>query len=65
LINNTGLGTGDQVDLPDTSVSCTDVTTLEGKGVTVNHNCVAAAPGSPSAAVEDPGGEPLYEAMRR
>ena len=39
LLDNTGLGAGDIVDLRDTSVSCTDVTALEAKGVTVRSDC--------------------------
>ncbi len=36
LLANTGLGTGDGVNLWNTSVSCTDVTALKAKGVTVS-----------------------------
>ena len=39
LLDNTGLGAGDTVDLSVTSVSCTDVAALEGKGVTVTSDC--------------------------
>ena len=40
LLDNTGLGAGDTVDLRSTSVSCADVTALEAKGVTVrSSNC--------------------------
>ena len=35
LLNNTGLGVGDNVDLRGTSVSCGDVAALEAKGVVV------------------------------
>ena len=36
LLANTGLGTGDGVNLWNTNVSCTDVTALKAKGVTVS-----------------------------
>ena len=36
LLANTGLGTGDGVNLWNTNVNCTDVTALEAKGVTVS-----------------------------
>jgi hypothetical protein len=39
LLDNTGLGTGDEVNLSDTNVSCTDVTALRAKGVTVISAC--------------------------
>ena len=39
LLDNTGLGVGDTVDLRLTSVSCTDVTALQAKGVTVTSDC--------------------------
>ncbi len=39
LLDNTGFGGGDIVDLRDTSVSCTDVAALEAKGVTVVSDC--------------------------
>ena len=39
LLNNTGLGTGDTVDLRVTAVSCTDVAALQAKGVTVCSDC--------------------------
>ena len=39
LLDNTGLGAGDLVDLRSTSVSCTDVAALRAKGVTVNSDC--------------------------
>ena len=39
LLDNTGFGAGDIVDLRDTSVSCTDVALLEAKGVIVLANC--------------------------
>ncbi|NIM47876.1 MAG: leucine-rich repeat domain-containing protein, partial [Gemmatimonadales bacterium] len=39
LLDNTGLGAGDTVDLQSTSVSCSDVAALEAKGVTVLSDC--------------------------
>ena len=39
LLDNTGLGAGDQVRLEGMSVSCTDVAALQAKGVTVTSNC--------------------------
>ncbi len=39
LLDNTGLGTGDSVLLMNTNVSCTDVATLEAKGVRVTSDC--------------------------
>ena len=39
LLDNTGLGAGDTVDLQSTSVSCTDVAALQAKGVTVESDC--------------------------
>ncbi len=39
LLDNTGLGAGDEVPLLSTSVSCTDVAALKAKGVTVNSGC--------------------------
>ena len=39
LLDNTGLGAGDQVSLTDTNVSCTDVAALKAKGVTVLSGC--------------------------
>ena len=39
LLDNTGLGAGDQVFLGNTSVSCTDVAALQAKGVTVDSDC--------------------------
>jgi hypothetical protein len=39
LLDNTGLGAGDTVDLRSTSVSCTDVAALQAKGVTVLSDC--------------------------
>ena len=39
LLDNTGLGAGDQVSLANTSVSCADVAALEAKGVTVDSDC--------------------------
>ena len=39
LLDNTGFGAGDLVDLRDTSVSCTDVASLGAKGVTVVSDC--------------------------
>ena len=35
LLDNAGLGTGDDVDLRSTNVSCADVALLEAKGVRV------------------------------
>ncbi len=40
LLDNTGLGAGDTVDLRSTSVSCTDVAALLAKGVTVQSDCL-------------------------
>ena len=39
LLDNMGLGGGDRVYLRATSVSCTDVTALQAKGVTVQSDC--------------------------
>ena len=39
LLDNTGLGAGDQVLLRSTSVSCTDVAALQAKGVSVGSSC--------------------------
>ena len=39
LLDNTGLGAGDVVNLGDTNVSCTDVAALEAEGVTVVSDC--------------------------
>ena len=39
LLDNTEFGTGDYVDLNNTSVSCDDVALLEAKGLTVAHTC--------------------------
>lgn len=39
LIDNTGLGAGDTVELRSTNVSCPDISTLEAKGVTVTSDC--------------------------
>ncbi|MHC4089453.1 MAG: leucine-rich repeat domain-containing protein [Planctomycetota bacterium] len=39
LLDNTGLGAGDTVDLRVTNVSCTDVAALQAKGVTVTSDC--------------------------
>ena len=39
LLDNTGLGADDQVNLESTSVSCTDVAALQAKGVTVESDC--------------------------
>ena len=39
LLDNTGLGAGDQVLLGSTNVSCTDVAALQAKGVSVGSNC--------------------------
>ena len=42
LLDNTGLGAGDEVDLESTSVSCTDVAALAARGVTVSSDCVVS-----------------------
>ena len=39
LLDNVGLGDGDEVDLRFTSVSCADVAALRAKGVTVGSDC--------------------------
>ena len=39
LLDNTGLGAGDEVDLSSTNVSCADVDALIAKAVTVVHDC--------------------------
>ena len=39
LLNNSGLGSGDNVLLAGTSVSCADVAALEAKGLLVNSDC--------------------------
>ena len=39
LLNNTGLGAGDIVNLRTTNVSCADVALLEAKGVAVGSDC--------------------------
>ena len=39
LLDNTGLGAGDEVLLAGTNVSCLDVALLEAKGVTVASGC--------------------------
>ena len=39
LLDNTGVGAGDLVDLIATNVSCTDVAALEAKGVSVTSDC--------------------------
>ncbi len=39
LLDNTGLGRGDQVFLMNTNVSCTDVAALEARGVFVDSGC--------------------------
>ncbi len=39
LLDNTGLGAGDTVDLRSTNVSCTDVVALGAEGVTVRAHC--------------------------
>ena len=39
LLDNTGLGAGDVVQVQSTNVSCTDVTALQAKGVTVTSDC--------------------------
>ena len=40
LLDNTGLGASDSVDLTGTSVSCADVNALGAKGVAVTSDCV-------------------------
>ena len=42
LLDNSGLAAGDEVDLTGTNVSCTDVTSLQAKGVTVTSTCTPA-----------------------
>ena len=39
LLDNTGLGVDDEVDLKSTNASCTDVAALETKGVSVSSDC--------------------------
>ena len=39
LLDNTGLGVDDTVDLKSTNASCTDVAALETKGVSVSSDC--------------------------
>lgn len=39
LLDNTGLGAGDAVDLTHTAVICADITALEAQGVTVTSDC--------------------------
>ena len=39
LLDNTGLGSGDEVRLRSTAVGCADVTALEANGVTVLSDC--------------------------
>ena len=39
LLDNVGLGAGDQVELSSTNVGCTDVAALEAKGVLVISDC--------------------------
>ena len=39
LLDNTGLGVGDQVTLGGTNVTCTDVAALQAKGVSVQSDC--------------------------
>ncbi len=39
LLDNTGLGAGDQVYLGGTNVSCTDLDALKAKGVTLDSDC--------------------------
>jgi hypothetical protein len=39
LLNNAGIGAGDVVELWGTSVSCTDVATLQSKGASVASDC--------------------------
>ena len=56
LLNNTGLGAGDDVDLRGTMVSCEDVALLEAKGVTVTFDCVGPLVLQPSElCTENPG----------
>jgi hypothetical protein len=43
LLDNAGLGEGDEVDLYGTVVSCGDVDALEARGVSVYHDCLAVA----------------------
>ena len=44
LLNNTGLGAGDDVELRGTMVSCEDVALLEAKGVTVTSDFLPGIP---------------------
>jgi Leucine-rich repeat (LRR) protein len=39
LLDNSGLGAGDSVNLRSTNVSCADVAALQAKGVTVTSDC--------------------------
>jgi Leucine-rich repeat (LRR) protein len=39
LLDNTGLGPGDQVFLTNTNVGCTDVAALQAKGLMVESDC--------------------------
>ena len=56
LLNNTGLGAGDDVELRGTMVSCEDVALLEAKGVTVTFDCVGLLVLQPSElCTENPG----------
>jgi internalin A len=41
LLNNSGLGSGDFVDLSDTAVTCADAAALAAKGVSVTQTCSA------------------------
>ena len=44
LLDNIGLGAGDEVLLTSTNVNCADVAALEAKGVTVTSDCVETNP---------------------
>ena len=44
LLDNTGLGSGDEVLLGSTAVDCADVTALKNNGVTVTSDCDFLAP---------------------
>jgi Leucine-rich repeat (LRR) protein len=45
LLDNTGLSTGDEVNIVATAVSCRDALALEAKGVTLTHSCTPAVLG--------------------
>ncbi|MCH7855709.1 MAG: leucine-rich repeat domain-containing protein [Gemmatimonadetes bacterium] len=51
LLDNAGLGAGDDVSLDGTNVSCADITLLVAKGVTVGSNC--PTPAQATVAIED------------